>query len=327
MDWLPRRRKEESIIAIGDIHGCADELAQLLQKLSLSPDSHVVFIGDLIDRGPNSRRVIEMVMELSTFCRVTCLLGNHEDMMLRFLRNGERIDLNFIVNGGGATLASYADDSGCYEIPPEQLDFLRDRPLTYESDEFFFVHAGVPEAPLSRLDTAAEREHLLWSRSIIDSPYCWSKIVVHGHTHTKQTELLPNRINIDTGCVYGNRLSAVELPSRRVVSAPAAKNGGAAVRLLAEKGSKRRAVRFPGTVPVRVRRRDEVMVFETTNYSQVGMLMRSVEPGSQPRLQIGEVVTGTVGEGYAAVAFSGVVTRCVSNDDGDFYGTQFTAYH
>ena len=113
------------IFAIGDIHGCVNELRALLNLLPLTPESTVVFLGDYIDRGGNSKGVIDTIIELRGHCRVVTLKGNHEAMFLDFLDHpgSARAGL-FICNGGSATLASYANETGRYELPSEHVAFF-----------------------------------------------------------------------------------------------------------------------------------------------------------------------------------------------------------
>ena len=99
------------IFAIGDVHGCADELVELLGNLPLDDQSLVVFLGDLVDRGPKSKEVIDHILKLKEMCQVVAISGNHEAMFLSFLDHPESIEsILFIMNGGLATLDSYADE-------------------------------------------------------------------------------------------------------------------------------------------------------------------------------------------------------------------------
>ena len=141
------------IFAIGDVHGCASELRMLLNKLPLTPDCVVVFLGDYVDRGPQSKQVIDTALELQQQCKVIALKGNHEALFLSFLRDpsSEAAGM-FIYNGGSATLHSYATPEGEYRIPRSHRDFLENLELYYETDEFFFVHAGIPRIPMAQID-------------------------------------------------------------------------------------------------------------------------------------------------------------------------------
>ena len=127
---LPRRRTGVTIgsltrtFVIGDVHGCAEELEELLSLLPIDPDSTVIFLGDYIDRGPDSRRVIDLVLSVEKRCSVVALMGNHEEMFAEFLHDPQSAEAaRFIYNWGGATLASYALPGGGYKIPKHHLPF------------------------------------------------------------------------------------------------------------------------------------------------------------------------------------------------------------
>ena len=198
------------IFAVGDIHGCADALEKLLGKLPVDLEKDLlIFLGDYIDRGPSPRRVIEIVKDLRDRHpqRVIALCGNHEWMFKRYLK-GIETEV-FLFNGGETTLKDYYRD-GRLNIPEEHLSFLESLPLYYETEEYFFVHAGVrPEKPLA----SQEEEDLLWIREgFYYYPGTFSKKIVFGHTPFPEPLILPDRIGIDTGCVYGGKPTAIELP-------------------------------------------------------------------------------------------------------------------
>ncbi|MCZ7626906.1 MAG: serine/threonine protein phosphatase [Candidatus Methylomirabilota bacterium] len=196
------------IYVIGDIHGCLHPLRRLIAQLRPGDDDDVVFLGDYVDRGPNSRGVIDYLLTLRG--RYTFLMGNHERMFLDFLQGKERA--LFLYNGGTATLDSYG---GLRGIPATHLAFLERLRPYHENQEYFFVHAGIrPEVPLHEQD---ERD-LLWIR---DDFYAYSgrfpKTVVFGHTPMREVLMEEDRIGIDTACVYGNKLTCLILPSREVI--------------------------------------------------------------------------------------------------------------
>ncbi len=201
----------ENILAIGDVHGCSKEFAQLVEMLPLHNGVTLVCLGDYVDRGPDSRGVIEMLMELQKHHRVVTLKGNHESMLLEFLEAPHSKHAGmFIFNGGSSTLASYADEKGRYRIPDAHIDFLKRLRLFHETEHHFFVHAGVPDIPLEKVDPIRQEAILLWTRKkFLRSRYRWSKMVVHGHTRVPEVEIKPNRINLDTACAYGGKLSAM----------------------------------------------------------------------------------------------------------------------
>ena len=211
------------LIAIGDIHGCARTLDALLERLAPAADDHLIFVGDYIDRGPDSKGVIDRLLRLQEEQRCTFLRGNHEALMLGYLDAGE-YDL-WRINGGIATLSSYVAPSQQVEIPEAHIDFIRDTALYLNTPHFFFVHAGL-KPHLSIRDNLAlgDDEIFLWERGHLHARrLAWEKTVVCGHTPQEEPvdeELL---INIDTGCVYHmhpmmGRLTAVRLPEREYVS-------------------------------------------------------------------------------------------------------------
>jgi len=203
------------IFAIGDIHGCLWSLEKLLNILPVNWGKDlVIFLGDYIDRGPDPRGVIEKILELKEFYKdkIITLKGNHEWMFERFLK-GIDIDV-FLYNGGGMTLKSYYSKEGHLEIPEEHLKFLRELKLYYETEDYIFVHAGL--RPGKELKEQSE-EDLLWIReSFYLSEYKFPKTIVFGHTPFPAPLILEDRIGIDTGCVYGGALTAIELPEKKI---------------------------------------------------------------------------------------------------------------
>ncbi len=199
-----------AIFAIGDIHGCLKPLERLLEKLPLNwEEDYLVFLGDYLDRGPDPRLTLETIMMLKEIHgeRVVTLLGNHEWMFLRYLHG---LDEDFyLFNGGDVTLAQFSL-GGRLEVPPEVVSFLRGLPYFWETEDYIFVHAGLrPGRPLRE----QRPEDLLFIRGeFIFSDYDWGKRVIFGHTPFSTPFVAPNKIGIDTGCVYGGKLTAVKLP-------------------------------------------------------------------------------------------------------------------
>ncbi len=210
------------LIAIGDIHGCARTLDALLERLALMPDDHLVFVGDYVDRGPDTKGVIERLIALKKSHRCTFLRGNHEALMLGYLDRDE-YDL-WRVNGGLATLSSYLEDGHLY-IPPAHIDFIRATELYLDTPDFFFVHAGLkPDLTIAENLERFGEEVFLWERSHLKArELAWEKPVVCGHTPREEPLNEPLLLCIDTGCVYYmypglGRLTAVRLPERTFVS-------------------------------------------------------------------------------------------------------------
>ena len=209
----------ERLLAIGDIHGCNRKLQQLLARIDPDPDAdRLVFIGDYIDRGPDVRGVIETLLSLKKTCpNMVCLRGNHEDMFLNYFTQGQDEEL-FFANDGGITLSSYglslADARAGRGFPEDHLRFIASLPLSYETQAYLFVHAGLRPG-LSLADQSPE--DILWiRREFIDSECDFGKTVVFGHTALHAPLLEKNKIGIDTGAVYGGCLTCIELPSRKI---------------------------------------------------------------------------------------------------------------
>ncbi len=208
------------LIAIGDIHGCAKSFDALLRTLDPSPDDHLLFVGDYIDRGPDSKGVIDRLLSLREEVECTFLRGNHEAMMLDYLDNGTfRL---WGMNGGVSTLESYREDEeGSVDIPSAHAQFVRDTKLYHETDDFFFVHAGLnPRRTIAENRAEEGEDTFLWERGHLEAEeVAWEKTVVCGHTPQPTPINRDKLILIDTGCVYHmqpgmGRLTAVRLPER-----------------------------------------------------------------------------------------------------------------
>ena len=210
-----------SLYAIGDIHGCARTLDALIDVINPDQDDHLVFIGDYVDRGPDSKGVIDSLLNLKSRCRCTFLRGNHEAMMLDFLDHND-LEL-WHINGGDATLDSYTVD-GRVEIPDEHIAFIRDTLSYHEEPDFFMVHAGLkPNLTIMENLARFSSDVFLWERSHLAAPeFVWEKPVVCGHTPQRDPIDKPKLICIDTGCVYVSypgygTLTAVRLPDREMI--------------------------------------------------------------------------------------------------------------
>jgi serine/threonine protein phosphatase 1 len=179
-----------------------------MDQIHPSETDEVVFVGDYVDRGPDSKGVIDYLLSLKG--RYTFLMGNHERMFLDYLHGKERP--LFLYNGGAATMESYGALSN---IPAAHIDFLNSLHLYYETDEYLFVHAGIrPGIPLQQQDPG----DLLWIREEFYAyPGRYPKTVVFGHTPMREVLMGGDRIGIDTACVYGNKLTCLILPSRQAI--------------------------------------------------------------------------------------------------------------
>jgi len=210
------------IFAIGDIHGCLDKLLSLMGKLPIKPaDDTLLFIGDYIDRGSDGPAVVDYVLDLKEkFSSVICLCGNHENMLLHYL---EGLDEElYVQNGGLATLKAYGISTSDSlkkrkaKIPARHLRFFESLRFYYETDDYVFVHAGLrPGVPL----VAQSTQDLLWLRQeFVESDHDFGKRVIFGHTPKKEPLITPYKIGIDTGAVYGGKLSCLELPELKFYS-------------------------------------------------------------------------------------------------------------
>ena len=208
--------KVEKLFAIGDIHGCLSHLEKLMEEInpSLNPqEDTLVFLGDYIDRGPDPKGVVDFILRIKQENpNVVCLKGNHEEMFLDWVCNGSNYEL-YIYNGGGSTIRSYSQEGDFY-LPPEHFDFFTSLRLYYETDQYIFVHAGLRERiPLAEQDP----QDLIWIREeFIYSAHTFGKLVIFGHTPLQRVLIAPNKIGIDTGAVYGGKLTCLELPAQRV---------------------------------------------------------------------------------------------------------------
>jgi serine/threonine protein phosphatase 1 len=213
---------EEKYIAIGDIHGCLQSLNELLVKLIDYSGYTYIFIGDYIDRGPDSYGVVERLIEFEEEQSCIFLRGNHEQMLLDAYM-GRGLDL-WLRNGGKATLASYGATDDQVRFPDEHLAFYQKTKMYYETENYFFVHAGLsPRKTIEEnLKDEEERAEFLWRRSHLNAfETAWEKEVVFGHTPRPHPILKPTMIGIDTGCVYKSlgygKLTAVILPDQEFV--------------------------------------------------------------------------------------------------------------
>jgi serine/threonine protein phosphatase 1 len=229
------------VYAVGDIHGRIDLLDTLQHRIlddskeSAPVESQkIVYLGDYVDRGMNSRGVIDRLITfpMPGFETVT-LRGNHDQFLLDFLDEPESGGL-WLKHGGDATLLSYGvkwqPDGSSYEsltalrdrflecLPAPHISFLANCDMAYELGDYIFVHAGInPRKPLNRQDPS----DLLWIRdAFLRSEVDIGKVVVHGHSVSSAPDVRHNRIGIDTGACYSNRLTALVLEgqSKRFLS-------------------------------------------------------------------------------------------------------------
>lgn len=234
--------------AIGDIHGQYLLFEALLRAIAsddeaLAPaDTRIVLLGDLVDRGPESAKVIARARKLMTERPTTLLAGNHEEMFLSAFEDTGMLR-HFLRHGGRETVLSYGVKRKEYDnatleelqdimdkvVPTEDRAFLAAFDEYHLAGDYLFVHAGIaPGVPL----TEQQRHHLLWIREQFithDAPHDY--MIVHGHTISPQVDHRPNRIGIDTGAYNTGRLTALALEgtSRRIIQAVAGEDGEIAI--------------------------------------------------------------------------------------------------
>jgi serine/threonine protein phosphatase 1 len=198
-------------IAIGDIHGCSQALAALIKAIEPTADDTLVFLGDYVDRGPDSKGAIELVLDLEGRCRLVPLAGNHELMLLDAVLHSEVLG-PWLECGGAATVRSY--DGKLSNIPPEHMAFLRRCKRYYETPTHFFVHANYAHnVPLDEQpDYLLFWEHLHFH---IPAPHENGKIAIVGHTAQKSGEILDlgHVICLDTFCHGTGWLTALDIES------------------------------------------------------------------------------------------------------------------
>lgn len=220
----------ERIYAIGDIHGRADLFLSLLRAIKKDSalrgnfSTRIILLGDLIDKGPSSKDVLELVQRFQhQFEAFVVLTGNHEEMLVQSAMGNGTVQNLWFENGGLATLKSYGVDAAQIltlspvergklihkAVGKKTLTWLSQLPMSYRSGDYFFCHAGIrPGRALHRQD----REDLLWIRDdFLDSQEHHGAVIVHGHSEGLQVEALRNRINIDTAAYRTGVLTALGL--------------------------------------------------------------------------------------------------------------------
>ena len=208
---------------IGDVHGCIVELRHLIDALPLVDGDTVVFLGDYVDRGPDSHGVVSYLLSLQARHKTidfVFLKGNHEDMFLSYLGLGGQHGNMFLANGGKATLASYeidpekvAPEEMLSVMPVSHVRFFQTLGTHFFMEPFLCVHAGInPEKPwVEQTD-----EELLWIRNtFIYRSHTLPQTVLFGHTPQPTVFYdLPYKVGLDTGLVYGNMLTCLEVDEK-----------------------------------------------------------------------------------------------------------------
>lgn len=226
----PRRfmlPKGERIYAVGDIHGRLDLLDVLIERIDADDRARgpaattLVFLGDLMDRGAESRGVIERAMELARTRETVFLMGNHEEIFIQAWEGDERAAALLRRVGGRETIMSYGAPARDCEaadpaelaamlgerVPPEHIAFLRQFADSFARGDYLFVHAGIRPGVSIDLQNPAD---LRWiRREFLDDPRDHGPMIVHGHSITEDVDERPNRIGIDTGAFGSGTLTAI----------------------------------------------------------------------------------------------------------------------
>lgn len=231
-DAMTRNDSSAPIYAIGDVHGQLEQLQDLLDRIRAHAaglgvvDPEVIVIGDIVDRGPDSKDVVELLMAGVPGLKVLTLMGNHERMLLDSARDDEAAR-RWLFSGGADTVElygiaikgrSYLEDFHRLALPPSHRDWLASRPLMLRRGRNLFVHAGIhPERTIQDQTP----DDLLWIREPFLSwpgSYPDNVRVVHGHTPQPLVEIHEHRINLDSGAGHGGPLSAVVLIGNEAIS-------------------------------------------------------------------------------------------------------------
>jgi serine/threonine protein phosphatase 1 len=217
----------ERLIAIGDIHGCFDQLQILIEeRIKIRKSDRLILLGDYIDRGIKIREATDYIIGLiEKGFDVIPLIGNHESMMLDSIDDSANLS-GWFMNGGYETLYSFGVESPD-KLGEKYLDFFRNLEYYYIQEKFIFVHAGFKD---EISDPLKDKYHMIWSRrETYSNPFFSGKVIIHGHTPIpysvcrEDVESGSRFINIDTGCVYDEpggygHLTAIEVFTRELYS-------------------------------------------------------------------------------------------------------------
>ena len=222
-----------NFFAIGDIHGCLSQLTSLHKNIlnydKFNPKNDLlIYLGDYIDRGKYSKEVIDQILKLkNNNIKTINLMGNHDEFMIDFILNKKNNIKNWVNFGADQTFRSYGVEVVEYikdgfkdevvdklrntllnKIDNSHLDFFKNLEISYSSEKYLFVHAGID--PSKRLNNQTKKD-FLWSRSekFFSKDFKSEKIIVHGHTPEENIINYPFRINVDSGCYFSGKLSSV----------------------------------------------------------------------------------------------------------------------
>ena len=211
--------------AIGDIHGCSKTFNELLNKIGLNEGDELYLLGDYIDRGPDSKGVIDIIWRLrAKGIPVICLRGNHESMLLDALKYQEGRN-DFMRNGGTQTLQSF-DTVRPIDLPKEYIDFFKSLPIYHEVGDYILVHAGLNFLEANPL---TDTESMMWIRNWyrrIDYKWLGNRIILHGHTPISLLEMIDQcenitndkYLNLDGGCYKNRYLCAFDMIEKKLIA-------------------------------------------------------------------------------------------------------------
>ena len=198
--------------AITDIHGCLNTFTELLNQIGLNKSDRLFLLGDYIDRGPHSIKILDKIIQLQTDgYNLQCLIGNHEEMLINSLSSPTTCEM-WLANGGRTVLTELKIDRPS-QIPQKYIDFIKNLKYSIEVDDYIFVHAGLN---LEALEPLNDKRSLIWIRHWEDNPYLEEYLegrkVIHGHTPQIKTKIEKRFsnfaqhfhpvLNIDNGCVF-----------------------------------------------------------------------------------------------------------------------------
>lgn len=207
--------KAGRLIAIGDIHGCSAAFSALIAQIAPTRDDLIVTLGDYVDRGPDTRGVIEQLIDLQEVCSLIPILGNHEELMLAAREGGSKLEM-WLRCGGDLALDSYGEGRKLDLVPREHFEFIESCREFYETDGHFFVHANYrPNFRLEEENGLTRRWKSL-DEGECASPHYSGKVGVVGHTPQSEIVDFGHLMCIDTNCWGGGWLTGIDVLSGEV---------------------------------------------------------------------------------------------------------------